>query len=229
MAATFKVLIAGGGPVGLTTALALSRANISFTLLEKYHTVVPEAGSDLVLSPVGLRALSQLGLFDALDGVSTPLLGPMQRIDHNGKDLGRMNFFDVFKEQLGQAPRVLRRYDLCKVLYDAIQKPESILCNKEVTEIQETEQGIEASCADGTTYKADMIIGADGVHSIVRRQITSINDTPLVGSVKTAYDIDDVFTAKHRCLWISFSLLPGLPIGGTFETHGPGASTQMRQ
>lgn len=99
MAATFKVLIAGGGPVGLTTALALSRANISFTLLEKYHTVVPEAGSDLVLSPVGLRALSQLGLFDALDGVSTPLLGPMQRIDHNGKDLGRMNFFDVFKEQ----------------------------------------------------------------------------------------------------------------------------------
>ncbi|KAJ2960900.1 hypothetical protein NQ176_g11024 [Zarea fungicola] len=98
MTAGFHVLIAGGGPVGLTAALALSRANISFTLLEKYRSIVPEAGSDLVLSPIGLRALSQLGVYNELSAVSTPL-GVIQRIDHGGNNLGQFMVFETLKEQ----------------------------------------------------------------------------------------------------------------------------------
>lgn len=94
----FKVIIAGGGPVGLTAALALSKANIEFTLLEKYETVVPTQGSDLVISPIGLRALSQLGIFEELQRISTPL-GPFERLDHQGNSLGRMDIFDKMKEK----------------------------------------------------------------------------------------------------------------------------------
>ncbi len=96
----FKVLIVGGGPVGLTAALALSRANIDFILVEKHRQVVSRAGADLVLSPIGLRALSQLGLYDDLAAVSTPL-GVLARIDHQGNDMGQLKIFEVMKEKYG--------------------------------------------------------------------------------------------------------------------------------
>lgn len=98
MPANFRVLIAGGGPVGLTAALALSKANVEFTLLEKHRLVVSDAGSDLVLSPIGLRALSQLGLYSELSAASTPL-GAIQRIDHEGNDLGQVRIFEYMQER----------------------------------------------------------------------------------------------------------------------------------
>ena len=93
-----KVIIVGGGPVGLTAAHALSRAGIDFVLLESRPSVVIDAGSNLVLNPMGLRILGQMGLLEALNNVSSPL-GKVQRFDHDGHDLGDMNFFVRWKEK----------------------------------------------------------------------------------------------------------------------------------
>jgi len=88
MAATnFKVVIVGGGPVGLTAAHALLRAGIDFVLLESRQSIVIEAGSNLVLSPMGLRILANLGLLDAFARVST-VVGTTHRRSHDGRDLG---------------------------------------------------------------------------------------------------------------------------------------------
>lgn len=88
----FKVIVVGGGPVGLTAAQALHRAGIDFVVLERRPHVVIDAGSNLVLSPVGLRAMSQLGLLEALNAVSSAL-GRIDRLDHAGRDLGDMEIF----------------------------------------------------------------------------------------------------------------------------------------
>jgi 2-polyprenyl-6-methoxyphenol hydroxylase-like FAD-dependent oxidoreductase len=88
----FKVIVVGGGPVGLTAAHALTRANIDFVLLESRPSVVFAAGAGLVLLPIGMRVLAQLGLLDALDRVSSPL-GQVERIDHQGQSIGDHQFF----------------------------------------------------------------------------------------------------------------------------------------
>ena len=88
----FKVIIIGGGPVGLTAAHALDRAGIDFLLLEQRPHVVIDAGSNLVLMPIGLRAMSQLDLLDPLNAVSSPL-GRIDRLDHDGRDIGDVQFF----------------------------------------------------------------------------------------------------------------------------------------
>ena len=93
-----RVIIVGGGPVGLTAAIALEKAGIDFLLLERRTNIVTNAGSNLVLMPEGLRALAQLGVVDTLTFVSSPL-GKINRVDHNGKNMGDANWFIFMKEQ----------------------------------------------------------------------------------------------------------------------------------
>lgn len=100
----FKVIVVGGGPVGLVAAHGLTRAGIDFVLLERRPSIVFEAGSNLVLLPMGMRVLGQLGLLDALERVSSPL-AKVQRIDHSGRNMGDTQFFVHFKEKLVNLPR----------------------------------------------------------------------------------------------------------------------------
>ena len=93
---TFRVIVVGGGPVGLTAAHALDRAGIDFIVLERRPDVVIDAGSNLVLMPVGLRALSQLGLLDGLHAVSSPL-SRIDRLDHDGHNIGDAQWFTQMK------------------------------------------------------------------------------------------------------------------------------------
>src|SRR3954453_826979 len=95
---TFKAIVVGGGPVGLTAAHSLSRANLDFVVLEQRPKVVLDAGSNLVLLPIGLRVLSQLGLLPAIERASSPMV-KFQRIDHNSKDIGDTLWFTYFKEK----------------------------------------------------------------------------------------------------------------------------------
>ncbi len=95
---TFKAIVVGGGPVGLTAAHSLSRANLDFVVLERRPKIVLDAGSNLVLLPIGLRVLSQLGLLPAIEHVSSPM-SRFRRIDHKGGDLGDTLWFTYFKEK----------------------------------------------------------------------------------------------------------------------------------
>ena len=93
-----RIIIVGGGPVGMTAAHALSRAGIDFVLLESRSEIVMDAGSGLLLSPIGLRALGQLGLLPALSKESTPV-DKFRRLDHKGRDIGDTLFFTYFQQK----------------------------------------------------------------------------------------------------------------------------------
>jgi 2-polyprenyl-6-methoxyphenol hydroxylase-like FAD-dependent oxidoreductase len=94
----FKVIVVGGGPVGLTAAHALTRADIDFIVLERREDAIIDAGSNLVLLPQGLRILSQIGLLDSLHNVSSPMRRIL-RFDHSGRSIGDMHWFTLMKEQ----------------------------------------------------------------------------------------------------------------------------------
>lgn len=94
----FKVIVVGGGPVGLTAAHALERAGIDFLLLEARPDATMNTGSNLVLKPNGLQALAELGLHAEIDAVSTPL-SHVDRLDHSAHDLGGLEYFEMMKQQ----------------------------------------------------------------------------------------------------------------------------------
>lgn len=66
MSSSFKVLIIGGGPVGLLAAHALSKAGIDFLVLEARPQIAEDVGASLVFLPYSMRVLAQLGLMDGL-------------------------------------------------------------------------------------------------------------------------------------------------------------------
>jgi 2-polyprenyl-6-methoxyphenol hydroxylase-like FAD-dependent oxidoreductase len=70
----FKVIIVGGGPVGLTTAHALHKAGIDFELLERREDYILEEGAGLAIGPQNLRVFHQLGLLDKLLKHGTEIL-----------------------------------------------------------------------------------------------------------------------------------------------------------
>lgn len=67
----FKVIVVGGGPVGLMAAHALSSAGIDFVVLERRDNVVLEMGANLVLGPNSLRVMHQLGLLPRLQAIGS--------------------------------------------------------------------------------------------------------------------------------------------------------------
>lgn len=88
----FRVIVVGGGPVGLSCANALSQAGIDFIVLEQRSSFVIDAGSNLILVPMSMRVLGQLGLLEELKKVSSPL-NIINRMDHSGRRLGSMKWF----------------------------------------------------------------------------------------------------------------------------------------
>ncbi|KAK1753554.1 hypothetical protein QBC47DRAFT_347547 [Echria macrotheca] len=229
----FKVIIIGGGPVGLTAAHALHRANIDFTLLESRSSVVLDEGSNLVLLPIGLRLLGQLGLLDALNSVSSPL-GKITRVDHSGNNIGDVNFFVRFEENHGIPPRVIARHDLTQVLYDTLPATAQakLLPNQRVASIATTPEGVTVRCRDGAEHTGSIIIGADGAHSLVRSEMRALALAAASSSSSSSPDINPAqpFLTTYRAMWVRFptSAARGdLRPGDAGETHGVGCAVQL--
>ncbi|CAG9946239.1 unnamed protein product [Clonostachys rosea f. rosea IK726] len=220
----FRVIVVGGGPVGLSCAHALSQAGIDFIILEQRSSFVIDAGANLILVPMSMRVLAQLGLLEELKQVSSPL-NIINRMDHSGRRLGSMKWFLYDNEYFGAYPRVISRHDLTKVLYQSLPTDTlpNLLTKKKVSGISTTTEGVSITCTDGTSYEGSVVIGADGAHSFVRERMRHLaidNESPFLNEEKP-------FLTTYRCLWTRFPATKGLPPGTTWETHGEKLATQL--
>ncbi|KAK3373674.1 hypothetical protein B0T24DRAFT_703511 [Lasiosphaeria ovina] len=221
----FKVIVVGGGPVGLTAAHSLSRANLDFVVLESRSKIVLDAGSNLVLLPIGLRVLGQLGLLPVIERVSSPM-SRFKRIDHGGRDLGDTLWFTYFKENHGAYPRVISRHDLMQTLHDGLpaEAQAKLLPNKKVVDVVTGPDGVKVTCADGTTYEGAVVVGADGAHSKVR----DLMRTAALQSA-TPVEVNDAkpFLTSYRAMWVRFPTVAPVQPGDASETHGYDCTLQL--
>ncbi|KAH6959439.1 hypothetical protein DER45DRAFT_584883 [Fusarium avenaceum] len=201
----FTVIIVGGGPVGLLTAYALHRAGIDFVVLEQQSDVFEDVGASLIVSPHNLRVFHQLGLWNHLEGIGYPLLHHSQGFDARKHRFKRSYTLSLLQENHGSSLVAFHRAELIKTLYDNL--PEDVksryLLGKKLTSAVATSTGIDVICADGHSYSASMIIGADGAHSKTRSIMRScaLQSDPSLASV---WDPEIPFTSTYKCLWASF-------------------------
>lgn len=119
----------------------------------------------------------------------------------------------------GSSLVAFHRAELAKALHDNL--PEDVkpryLLGKKITSAVATLTGIDVVYADGHSYSASMIIGADGAHSKTRSimRCCALQSDPSLASV---WDPEIPFTSAYKCLWASFCR-PSEP-GDSYETQG---------
>ncbi|WP_233600931.1 MULTISPECIES: FAD-dependent monooxygenase [Micromonospora] len=157
-------IVIGGGIAGPVTAMALHRAGIAATVHEAYPSTADGIGGTLALAPNGVAALRLVGADEAVTAIATP-------IDRQALAMGRRH---VALPALAGVPplRVVPRAALHRVLHDrAVAEGVRIEHGKRLVGVRETAGGVTATFADGSTATADVLIGADGIHSTVRTLI----------------------------------------------------------
>lgn len=93
----FRVIVVGGGPIGLTAAHIFSKLGIDFVVLEGRSTVAPDQGSGIVIAQNTLRVYDQLDILDAIADKNHPI-HIKYIIDHSGKQYNTSYIFKWAEE-----------------------------------------------------------------------------------------------------------------------------------
>ena len=162
-----KVVVIGAGIGGLTTGIALKQLGYEVEIYDRVSELRP-AGAGISLWSNGVKVLNQLGLGKEMAAIG----GQMNRMEyrsHKDESLTNIPLQPLF-ERVGQRPYPVARTDLQKMLLTAFGEDEVHLSMKCV-EVSQTEKDATAIFEDGSTATGDLVIGADGIHSITRAYV----------------------------------------------------------
>jgi salicylate hydroxylase len=171
-----RIVIIGGGIGGLTLALLLRRRGVVAEVLEQVPEL-REVGAGVGLSANATRVLQHLDLGDGLAQLSTE---PTELIHRDGRDGHRIAAHPVggwYRRTFGAPWCGMHRIALQQLLGGAWGS-EHLHLGCQVVTLEERDDSIRVRCASGATFDADLVVGADGVHSQVRRWITG-GDEPI--------------------------------------------------
>lgn len=167
-----KIIIIGAGIAGLTLGLACERAGIEYKIKEKTK-ILKNIGGGIIIWPSGVRYLEWLGIDTSLKQLQTEVVGC--NVLNSEANLIFNEPFKELSEVLGGSPVPVDRSQYQQSLL-ALIPAHKIEFDQHIVAIQHEANKSIAIFADGHQEIADLIVGADGIHSHVRN---TFNDTEL--------------------------------------------------
>lgn len=169
------ILVAGGGIGGLATALALSRHRHRADVFEQ-AAVFGEIGAGVQLGPNATRRLQQLDLGPGLAAIAARPDALVVHSADSGADLARMPLGDAMQQRYGAPYFCVHRADLHGLLLEAVRArgTGALVTAARITQVETSDDLVCMSNTDARAWEGEAIVGADGLWSLVRRQL----DTP---------------------------------------------------
>ena len=166
-----RIAIVGGGIGGLAAAAFLHRAGLPCVIYEQAAELT-EVGAGLVLAPNAVRLLRRLGVMDRLRDRAVPLdIGWEFRRWEDGRVLSAENLAGSCERLYGERTYTVHRADLLDAIGGAVP-PGTVRLGKRCTSVTVDGADRGADVRRRERVDADVVIGADGVHSTVRGALT---------------------------------------------------------
>ncbi|MEO7049744.1 MAG: FAD-dependent monooxygenase [Ferruginibacter sp.] len=162
-------IIIGGGIAGPATALFLKKAGILSHVFEASSHSEDLKGGGLNIAPNGFGILNNLGLKKEIITQGNIVKNAIFK-NANGSKLASFKYTNI--EKYGEPTVNIKRSDLYKIFKTELANQEIPFdFSKKLIQIVQNAECVEAFFEDGTSYKADILIGADGVRSKTREYV----------------------------------------------------------
>jgi len=173
----YRVLIAGAGIGGLAAASSLMKAGHTVEIYEQAPQLA-EIGAGIQVSANAMHVLRYLGLEEAIARVGVQPGAYVFRLHDTGEEIQRFSLSEEHERMHGAPYRQLHRADLHEILAVRARAadPGVVRLNHKAMGFTESADGVELHFADGTSARGDLLIGADGLKSVVRKQF--LGDVP---------------------------------------------------
>jgi salicylate hydroxylase len=174
MPRTPRILVVGGGIGGLCAALALERQNAEVIVCEQ-SPKLSEIGAGIGLAPNAIKALRAFGLEDKINAIGWGSEFAVVRSWNSGRQISRLYQGD-HRARFGAPSLTVHRADLLGILAAALRSTD-IRLGRRCIAVETRDRRALARFADGSEIEADIVVGADGIHSKVRESLFGA-DTP---------------------------------------------------
>jgi salicylate hydroxylase len=167
-----RISIVGGGLGGLTAALALLNQGFKVTVYEQAK-VLKELGAGVQLGPNAVGVLYQLGLQTQMQSIASETKGKRVRLWNTGQSWPLFDLGALAVSMYGYPYLTVHRADLQRVLAEKIHAidPTCIVLNAKVSGVEQKNGLVALSFEGHESVECDLLIGADGVHSIIRKTL----------------------------------------------------------
>lgn len=174
-----KAIVIGAGIGGLTAAIALRRAGLDVEIYER-ATELRESGSGLGIMSNAVAALREIGIQGELERRGQAI-DDFQIFDPHGRLIALTPLKQLHTE-LGITSVSIHRAALQRILLEAAGDG-SIQLSAACERVEESPRGVRVRFSDGRTAEGDVVIGADGIHSAVRRQLHRVDPPRYAGYI----------------------------------------------
>lgn len=162
-----RVVIIGGGIGGLCAGISLRKLGLEVVIYEQADEL-RAVGAGLTIWANAIKALRKLGVADEVILAGSKIERGELRTS-SGRVLSRTDQGEL-ERRFNEPTVALHRADLHEILMNALP-PGTVHLNEKCVRFEEDEEGVTCHFADGKTARGQLLVGTDGIHSVVRGQL----------------------------------------------------------